>query len=142
LLDLVIKGATVIDGTGAEGVSMDVGIEGDRIVEIAPNIDAESAETLNAAGLVLSPGFIDVHSHDDFHVLIEPEVRHNILQGITTVIVGNCGSGAGVPDRGKAQMTTINEPSADLPDWSGYGEYFEHVDKTSPVLNDHPPTLK
>ncbi len=87
ILDLVIKGATVIDGTCAKGVSMDVGIEGDRIVEIAPSIEAESAETLNAAGLVLSPGFIDVHSHDDFHVLIEPEVKHNILQGITTVIV-------------------------------------------------------
>jgi N-acyl-D-amino-acid deacylase len=135
LLDLVIKGATVIDGTGAEGTVMDVGIEGDKIVEIASSIEAESAETLNATGLVLSPGFIDVHSHDDFHVLIEPEVQHNILQGITTVIVGNCGSGAGVPDGGKTQVTAINEPSADLPDWSGYGEYFEHVDKTSPVLN-------
>ena len=135
MLDLVIKGATVIDGTGAEGTVMDVGIEGDLIVEIAPNIESESAETLDAAGLVLSPGFIDVHSHDDFHVLIEPEVRHNILQGITTVIVGNCGSGAGVPDAGKPQMTSINEPSEVLPDWSGYGEYLEHVDKTSPVLN-------
>ena len=131
ILDLVIKGATVIDGTCAEGVSMDVGIEGDRIVEIAPSIEAESAETLNAAGLVLSPGFIDVHSHDDFHVLIEPEVKHNILQGITTVIVGNCGSGAGVRDAGKAQMQVINEPSEVLPDWSGYAGYFEQVDKPS-----------
>jgi N-acyl-D-amino-acid deacylase len=135
LLDLVIKGATVIDGSGAEGVVLDVGIEGDRIVAIATSIEAESAETLNAADLVLSPGFIDVHSHDDFHVLIEPEVRHNILQGITTVIVGNCGFGAAGSEAGKEQMTAINEPTAELPSWSGYAGYLEEVDKASPILN-------
>ena len=139
LLDLVIKGATVIDGTGrAAGsgrVSRDVGINGDRIVEISPNIEAEAKETLDATGLVLSPGFIDVHSHDDFHVLIEPEVRHNILQGITTAIVGNCGFGAAASDAGKVQMKAINEPGADLPDWDGYAGYLEEVAKTAPALN-------
>jgi len=135
LLDLVIKNATVIDGSGSEGVILDVGIEGDRIVSIAPDINAESAETLDATGLVLAPGFIDVHSHDDFHVLIEPEVRHNILQGITTAIVGNCGFGAAGSDAGKIQMKAINEPSAELPDWAGYAGYLEEIDKTSPVLN-------
>lgn len=135
LLDLVIKGATVIDGSGAKGIAMDVGIEGDKIVSITPSVDAESVETLDAVGLVLAPGFIDVHSHDDFHVLIEPEVRHNILQGITTAIVGNCGFGAAGSDAGKIQMKAINEPSAELPDWSGYAGYLEEVDKTSPVLN-------
>ncbi|MBT3996621.1 MAG: D-aminoacylase [Chloroflexi bacterium] len=135
MLDLIIKGATVIDGSGSEGSILDVAIEGDRIVSIAPNIEAESAEVLDATGLVLSPGFIDVHSHDDFHVLIEPEVRHNILQGITTAIVGNCGFGAAGSEAGKIQMKAINEPSADLPDWAGYAGYLEEVDKASPVLN-------
>ncbi|MBN4064711.1 D-aminoacylase [Dehalococcoides mccartyi] len=135
MLDLIIKGATVVDGSGSAGVVLDVGIEGDKIVAIAPNIDAESAETLDANGLVLAPGFIDVHSHDDFHVLIEPEVRHNILQGITTVIVGNCGFGAAGSAAGKIQMKAINEPSPDLPDWTGYAGYLEEVDKTSPILN-------
>jgi N-acyl-D-amino-acid deacylase len=135
LLDLLINGATVIDGSGATGVVLDVGVEGDRIVEIAPSIRAESAEVLDAEGLVLAPGFIDVHSHDDFHVLIEPEVRHNILQGITTVIVGNCGFGAAGSEAGKVQMKAINEPTADLPDWAGYAGYLEEVDETSPALN-------
>ncbi len=135
MLDLLINGATVIDGSGATGVVLDVGVEGDRIVEIAPSIRAESAEVLDAEGLVLSPGFIDVHSHDDFHVLIEPEVRHNILQGITTVIVGNCGFGAAGSEAGKVQMKAINEPTADLPDWAGYAGYLEEVDETSPALN-------
>jgi N-acyl-D-amino-acid deacylase len=84
---------------------------------------------------VLSPGFIDVHSHDDFHVLIEPEVRHNILQGITTVIVGNCGFGAAASGPGKLQMKAINEPSVELPDWDGYAGYLEEVAKTAPALN-------
>ena len=135
MLDLVIKGATVIDGSGSAGVAWDAGIKGDRIVEVSPNIETESVEILDAAGLVLSPGFIDVHSHDDFHVLIEPEVRHNILQGITTVIVGNCGFGAAASDAGKIQMKAINEPSADLPDWDGYAGYLEEVAKTAPALN-------
>lgn len=135
MLDLVIKGATVVDGSGAAGVVQDVGIEGDRIVAINPNIKAESAETLDVTGLVLSPGFIDVHSHDDFHVLIEPEVRHNILQGITTAIVGNCGFGAAGSEAGKIQMKAINEPSAELPDWAGYAGYLDEVAKTSPALN-------
>ena len=135
MLDLLINGATVIDGSGATGVVLDVGVEGDRIVEIAPSIRAESAEVLDAERLVLAPGFIDVHSHDDFHVLIEPEVRHNILQGITTVIVGNCGFGAAGSEAGKVQMKAINEPTVDLPDWAGYAGYLEEVDETSPALN-------
>ena len=135
MLDLVIKGATVIDGSGSSGFGGDVGIQGDRIVEIGPNIEVEAAETLDATGLVLSPGFIDVHSHDDFHVLIEPEVRHNILQGITTAIVGNCGFGAAESDAAKDQMKAINEPSAVLPDWDGYAGYLEEVAKTAPALN-------
>lgn len=135
MLDLLIKNARVIDGSGSGALMLDVGIEGDKIVSIAPEIEAESAETLDAAGLVLAPGFIDVHSHDDFHVLIEPEVRHNILQGITTAIVGNCGFGAAGSEAGKVQMKAINEPSAELPDWAGYAGYLEEVDKTSPALN-------
>ena len=135
MLDLVIKGATVVDGTGLPGSVIDVGIRGDRIEVVDQAVEAESAETLDASGLVLAPGFIDVHSHDDFHVLIEPEVRHNILQGITTVIVGNCGFGAAGSEAGKIQMKAINEPSVELPDWTGYSGYLDEVEKTSPSLN-------
>jgi len=135
LLDLVIKGATVIDGSGSAGAVQDVGIQGDLIAEVSPDIDADAREVVDATGLVLSPGFIDVHSHDDFHVLIEPEVRHNILQGITTVIVGNCGFGAAASGPGKLQMKAINEPSVELPDWDGYAGYLEEVAKTAPALN-------
>ena len=135
MLDLVIKGATVVDGTGSAGAVQDVGIQGDRIAEVSPDIDADAREVVDATGLVLSPGFIDVHSHDDFHVLIEPEVRHNILQGITTVIVGNCGFGAAASGPGKLQMKAINEPSVELPDWDGYAGYLEEVAKTAPALN-------
>jgi len=131
----VIKGATVVDGTGSAGAVQDVGIQGDRIAEVSPDIDADAREVVDATGLVLSPGFIDVHSHDDFHVLIEPEVRHNILQGITTVIVGNCGFGAAASGPGKLQMKAINEPSVELPDWDGYAGYLEEVAKTAPALN-------
>jgi len=91
-LDLVIRGGTVYDGSGAAGIRADVGVRGDRIVEVG-TIPPRGAEELDAQGLVVAPGFIDVHSHDDYAVLLEPEMPFKVLQGVTSDVVGNCGSG-------------------------------------------------
>ena len=72
-LDLVIRGGTVYDGTGAPGVRADVGVRGDRVVRVGPIAGRGLAE-LDAHGLAVTPGFIDVHSHDDYAVLLEPEM--------------------------------------------------------------------
>jgi len=88
--ELVIRGGTVVDGTGAEGFRADVAVAGGRIVEIAPDISGGDEE-LDASGCVVSPGFIDIHTHYDAQVFWDPDLRPSSYHGVTTVIAGNCG---------------------------------------------------
>ena len=88
---LLLCGGTVIDGTGADRFVADVRIDGDRITAIGPGLAAPDAEVIDVAGLIVAPGFIDVHSHDDQIVLADPRMLPKITQGVTTVVVGNCG---------------------------------------------------
>jgi len=87
----LVHGGTVIDGTGASGYRADVRIEDGRIVEIGADLDARGAERIDATARVVAPGFIDVHTHDDQYVLSSPQALPKLSQGVTTVIVGNCG---------------------------------------------------
>lgn len=88
---LLLRGGIVIDGTGADRFVADVRIDGERITEIGPGLAASDAEIVDATGLVVAPGFIDVHTHDDQAVLAAPQMLPKITQGVTTVVVGNCG---------------------------------------------------
>ncbi|WP_250433637.1 D-aminoacylase [Caballeronia sp. ATUFL_F2_KS9A] len=95
--DTLIVGARVIDGTGAPAVERDVAARDGRIVAIeAPGglADWSADDVFDAQGKVLAPGFIDVHTHDDTHVIRSPQMMPKITQGVTTVIVGNCGISA------------------------------------------------
>src|SRR4051812_28762360 len=91
--DLIIRDGTVIDGSGRPGFAADVAIQDDRIVAVGA-VDGGAKQTLDAAGRVVSPGFIDVHSHDDFALLDRPLCDFKIMQGVTTEVIGNCGFGA------------------------------------------------
>jgi len=95
--DTLIRNALLIDGSGSEAFPADVALAAGRIAAIgAPGeLDAWHAEVvINAAGNVLSPGFIDVHTHDDTNVIRMPEMFPKLSQGVTTVVVGNCGISA------------------------------------------------
>ena len=90
--DLLIRNATLIDGTGAPGRPADLAVIDDRIADIAADASAWSAEReIDAAGRVLAPGFIDVHTHDDGAALQDGGMRPKTTQGVTSVVVGNCG---------------------------------------------------
>src|SRR5215475_3860336 len=91
--DILIRNGTVIDGTGHPGFTADVGIQGDRIVAVG-SVSGETKQSIDATGRVVSPGFIDVHSHDDFALLDRPLCDFKIMQGVTTEVIGNCGFGA------------------------------------------------
>lgn len=92
--DTLIHNADVLDGTGRDPELLDVAIREGRIVAIGPRLEHTASKVLEAEGLCLAPGFIDVHTHDDTSVIETPEMLPKISQGVTTVIVGNCGISA------------------------------------------------
>ncbi|MDP6805675.1 MAG: D-aminoacylase [Rhodospirillales bacterium] len=89
--DIVIRNATVVDGTGASRRRGDVAISGDRIADVGDLSRLSGAREIDAGGQVLAPGFIDTHTHDDRFVLSDPDMAPKVSQGVTTVVTGNCG---------------------------------------------------
>ncbi|MEU8351266.1 amidohydrolase family protein, partial [Streptomyces sp. NPDC048845] len=135
-MDLVIKDARVVDGTGAPAYRADVGVTGGRVTEIVREGGPRPAarRVLDADGLVLSPGFIDMHAHSDLALLRDPDHSAKAAQGVTLEVIGQDGlSYAPVDDRTRAevrrQITGWNGDGSDLDlDWSGVGEYLDRLD--------------
>lgn len=91
MYETLIRGATILDGSGAPAFAADVAIVNERIALHPANSNLRAHNVIEAEGLFLAPGFIDVHTHDDTQVINAPQMRAKITQGVTTVIVGNCG---------------------------------------------------
>jgi N-acyl-D-amino-acid deacylase len=134
-VDLVIRNGTVYDGSGAEPLHADVAIADGRIAAVG-SVDAYDAPELDAAGLAVAPGFIDIHSHSDYTLLVDPRAVSAIHQGVTLEVVGNCGFGC-FPIRDPAlARRAIYGYSDDLPvTWSSAGEYFETLEAARPAVN-------
>ena len=132
--DVVIRGGTVYDGTGTEGRVADVGVKDGRIAAIG--VLAANGAELDAAGLAVAPGFIDIHSHSDYTLLMDPRALSAIHQGVTTEVVGNCGFGC-FPIRDPQQARrAIYGYSDGLPlTWRSAGEYFERLEAAAPAVN-------
>ena len=111
MMEQVIRGALVFDGTGAAGQHVDVRIADGVIVEVAENIVVDGVEVVDAEGLVLAPGFIDIHTHYDAQVLWDRDLTPSSWHGVTTAVMGNCGFGIAPTrpgDRGKIARTLEN----------------------------------
>jgi N-acyl-D-amino-acid deacylase len=126
MFDSIIKNGNVIDGTGAPGIIQDIGIRSGVITAVGRIGEAAAGEIINAHDLVVCPGFIDIHSHSDFNLLVDSPGRGKILQGVTTEVCGNCGL-SGAPLRGKAKeqrQKSLTGMGLDL-SWSTMQEYLE-----------------
>jgi len=105
--DLVIRGAAVFDGTGAAGRALDVAVRGSRIAALGARLRGRAREEINARGLALAPGFIDIHSHGDGGLFTDPSAESVIRQGVTTIVVGQDG-GSRIPDqRGRTSFDPL-----------------------------------
>jgi N-acyl-D-amino-acid deacylase len=91
MIDLLITNGLVVDGSGKPAYAADIAISGERIVSVGDLAHVEAIRTIDAAGLVVSPGFIDIHTHSDLSLLVEPEGMSKVRQGVTTEVSGNCG---------------------------------------------------
>lgn len=134
--DLVIRGATVVDGTGAAAERMDVAVRSGRIVETGAVGEAGRRE-IAADGLCLAPGFIDMHSHSDHYLLVNPTAQSKITQGITTEVCGNCGDSP-VPlvhPKERASVMEFLGKHGVAADWTSVAEYFDALEKSGIALN-------
>src|SRR6478672_6880844 len=102
--DILIRRGTVIDGSGRPGEGADVAIAGGRIAAIGPSLAGEAARIVDADGLVVTPGFIDIKTHSDFVLPINPKAESKVRQGVTTEIIGHCGFSVAPCLPGKVQL--------------------------------------
>jgi N-acyl-D-amino-acid deacylase len=144
VFDLLITGGTVVDGTGADRFTADVAIKDGKIVEVRrrgandPTLQADAAETIDATGKIVAPGFVDIHTHYDGQVswddLLEPSSSH----GVTTIVAGNCGVGFAPVRPGREQwLIELMEGVEDIPGtaltegitwgWETYAEYLDVI---------------
>jgi N-acyl-D-amino-acid deacylase len=92
--DVIIRNGSVVDGSGQPACRADLAVLGDRIVQVGVLSNARAVRAIDATGLVVAPGFIDVHTHDDAALIARPEMTAKLTQGVTTVVAGNCGISA------------------------------------------------
>ncbi len=132
--DLVLSGGQLLDGTGAPAVRADVGIHNGVISAIAPLLDQPARRRLDVHGCFVAPGFIDVHSHSDTYILIEPSAASKIHQGVTTEITGQCGASA-APLMGEYKMPSDWRSMTYPRSWSTLEEYEQLLTECRPALN-------
>jgi len=143
--DLVIRGGTVVDGTGAEKRTADVAIEGDRIVAVGDDV-GEGQREIDASGLLVTPGWVDIHTHYDGQVTWDTHLTPSGWHGVTTVVMGNCGVGFAPVRPGKQEyLIQLMEGVEDIPgtalsegmrwDWESFPEYLDALDAMPRALD-------
>lgn len=143
MYDVLIKNARVIDGTGKPPVEADVAVEGERIAKVGRLEGANARTVMECRGRVVSPGFIDMHSHADFSLPLLPTADSLVHQGVTTVVTGQCGlSPAPLIAETRREVVAalggfFSEVGRQMPweRWAGFGSYLEFLSRQGVALN-------
>jgi N-acyl-D-aspartate/D-glutamate deacylase len=144
--DLIIRGGTVVDGSGAAARRADVAIAGDRIVAVEDRLDARASREIDAEDRLVTPGFVDVHTHLDAQLGWDPLPTSSCWHGITSVVLGNCGVTFAPVGPGQREfLAEMMESVEDIPrraileglpwDWTSYGDYLGWLDRTPKGIN-------
>lgn len=144
--DLIIANGSVIDGSGNPAIKADVAVDGDRITRIGDLSGVGAARTIDATGKIVTPGFVDLHTHMDAQVGWDPEMKSSSYHGVTTALIGNCGvTFAPVSKKNHRLLAELMESVEDIAadaimdglpwNWTSYGEYLDAVQTLKPALN-------
>ena len=143
--DVLVKNGTLIDGTGREPVRADVAVQGERIAAIG-KLDGSAARVIDAEGALVTPGFVDIHTHLDAQICWDPLATSPCWHGVTSVVMGNCGvTFAPCKPEDREFLARLMESVEDIPaksimtgmrwDWETYGEYLDSVDRLPKGVN-------
>ena len=148
--DIIIRNGTVVDGTGAPARRADVGIRGELITDIVDlddgGVDARAAREIDAEGRLVTPGFVDIHTHLDAQLAWDPIGTSSCWHGVTSQVMGNCGvTFAPCKPEDRATLAEMMESVEDIPrdaileslawDWETYGEYYDSIDRLGKGIN-------
>lgn len=143
--DIIIRGGNIVDGTGADAFVGDIAID-DGIITAVGAVDGDAREEIDASGLTVTPGFIDIHTHLDAQIGWDPAMTPISWHGVTTALIGNCGlTFAPVKKDDVELLAGMMETVEDIPkqailsgldwNWEHYGEYLDYVEELKPSLN-------
>jgi N-acyl-D-aspartate/D-glutamate deacylase len=143
--DVVVRNGTVVDGTGAPATRADVAIQGDRVVALGV-VEGDGRREIDATGCIVTPGFVDIHTHLDAQLAWDPAATSSCWHGVTSVVLGNCGvTFAPCRPSDREYLAEMMESVEDIPaasilaglswDWESYGEYLAEVDRWPKGVN-------
>lgn len=143
---LIISGGTVVDGTGAESKKADVAVDDGRITSIGDLSQETADQTIDATGKLVTPGFVDLHTHLDAQIGWDPEMKPSSYHGVTTALIGNCGvTFAPCGSENRRYLAELMEAVEDIAanaimdglpwNWTSFGEYLDTVQSLNPALN-------
>ena len=144
--DVLIRNGTLVDGTGAAPVRADVAVQGDRIAKVGPKLTGRAGRVIDAEGALVTPGFVDIHTHLDAQISWDPLATSPCWHGVTSVVMGNCGvTFAPCKPEDREFLARLMESVEDIPaksimtgmrwDWETYGEYLTSVDALPKGVN-------
>ncbi len=147
MYDYLIRGGTVFDGSGSAGQRLDVAVQDGVIVAVSETIDGEAREVIDAAGAIVTPAWVDIHTHYDGQVTWDSEMNPSASHGVGTIVMGNCGVGfAPVPKGGEVHLIELMEGVEDIPGtalyegmpwgaWETYPQYLDYLAGRQYALN-------